>query len=237
MSNNKQAFRFNKKSIAAIAAGSAVATAIIVFLFMPSAVSPIETAIVEPQIENNPVVAEVNGQKVRLEEVKDFINIGSSQGQILDGATALDRVIIKTLLLEEAQERDIAVAISEATDDMTDMYTKNGLSLEQFKEKLSQIGVTYDQTLEMYREQMVINEMLAAEISKADIQVGDKEARAFFDDNIQAINTQIGNNTAFEDVSEQIKSMLVQQKQQQAIMDFIKDLKGNATIITYKDRL
>lgn len=191
----------------------------------------------ESQSKGNPIVAEVNGQKVRVEEVKDVIKTGFTQGQMLNSTSALDMIITKDLLLEEAQNRDITITMSDAEKKLTASYVQKGLSKEQFEEKLGEFGTTYDQTLERFREELIINELLTNEISKIGIQISDEEAKTFFDNNKEMIKTQVGNGTVFDDVSSQIKTNLLQQKQQQLVLDFIENLKSKATIITYQEML
>ena len=191
----------------------------------------------ESQTESNPIVAVINDQEIRLDEVNDIISASILQGQQLDSVTALDAIITKTLLLEEAQNRDITTSISDAEKEMTSMYIQNGLSREQFEKQLEQFGTTYDQTLEIFREELIINKMLADEISNVEIQVSDNEVKIFFEENIDMIKAQIGNSTGFDDVSSQLKTNLLQQKQQKVALDFIEDLESKAVIITYQDKL
>jgi len=191
----------------------------------------------ESQIESNPIVAVINDQEIKLDEVKDVINAGILQGQQLDSKTALDTIITKTLLLEEAQNSDITISITDAEEEMTTMYVQNGLSREQFEEKLDEFGTTYDQTLEIFRDELIINKMLADEISNVEIQVTDNEVNIFFEDNIDMIKTQFGNSTVLDDVSSQIKANLLLQKQQKVALDFIEDLESKAVIITYQEKL
>jgi len=191
----------------------------------------------ESQTESNPIVAVINDQEIRLDDVKDVINAGILQGQQLDSTTALDTIIAKTLLLEEAQNRDITESITDAEEGMTTMYTQKGLSREQFEKKLEEVGTTYDKTLETFREELIINKIAKNEISNAEIQVSDNETKIFFENNLDMIKTQFGNSTVFDDVSSQIKANLLQQKQQKILFDLIKDLKSKAMIITYQDKL
>jgi len=191
----------------------------------------------ESQTEDNPVVAEVNGQEIRLDEVNDVIKVGFSQGQRLNGASALDMIITKILLLEEAQNRDVVMTIMDAEEKLIATYTQAGLSKEQFEEKLVEAGITYEQALNGFREEFIINEMLIDEISKTEIQVSDEEVKIFFEENKDMIKAQVGNNTVFNDVSSQVKVNLLEQKQQQIVLDLIKHLEQKAMIITYEDVL
>jgi parvulin-like peptidyl-prolyl isomerase len=229
---------FNKKSVVGMVSGSAIiAIVLAVFLFMPSEMMLNEIGYAEIQDESNPIVAEINDQKIRLEDVQDAVNMETSQGQMIDSATALDRMIAKILLLEEAQARNITITMAEVEEEIISMYAQSGLSQAQFEEKLEEIGTSYDQTLEMYREELIINKMLSDEVSKAEIQISDEDAKLVFDENKNAILSQVGNSTVFEDISSQIKTTLLQQKQQKITLDIIEHLIEKAVIITYEDRL
>jgi len=196
-----------------------------------------EISKLESQIEDNPVVAEVNGQEIRLDEVNDVIKVGFSQGQRLNSASALDMIITKILLLEEAQNRDVVITIIDAEEKLIATYTQAGLSKEQFEEKLVEAGTTYEQALNGFREEFIINEVLIDEISKTEIQVSDEEVKIFFEENKDMIKAQVGNNTVFNDVSSQVKVNLLEQKQQQIVLDLIKHLEQKMMIIIYEDML
>ena len=49
-----------------------------------------ETEFTDLQDESNPIVAEINGQEIRLEDVQDAVNMETSQGQMIDNVTALE---------------------------------------------------------------------------------------------------------------------------------------------------
>ncbi len=237
MNNNSKSI-LNKKVIVGISSGSIIVVIILaLFLFMPSEITLNEIGFAEQEDENNPIVAEINDQKIRLADVQDAMNMEISQGQMIDSITVLDQMIAKILLLEEAQARNITITMTETEEEITSMYAQSGLSQAQFEEKLEEIGTTYDQTLEMYREELIINKMLADEISKAEIQISDEDAKLVFDENKDVILAQVGNSTVFEDISSQIKTTLLQQKQQTIALDIIEHLKEKAMIIKYEDRL
>jgi len=234
---NNNSIILNKKVIG-IVSGSVIAViALVLFLPVSSEIMLNEIEFTNQEDENNPVVAEVNDKKIRLNDIQDAVNMEISQGQTIDRIAALEQMIAKILLLEEAQERNITITMAEAEEEITAMYTQSGLSREQFEEKLEEIGTSYDQTLEMYREELLINKMLSDEVSKAEIQISDDEAKLVFDENKDVILAQVGNSTVFDDVSSQIKMTLLQQKQQKMALDIIEHLKEKAMVITYEDRL
>ncbi len=241
MSNANISSNLNKKLVIGIGSGVAVAAIIISVLFlMPFDMQPdkisSDNVDVTPQ-SDNPVVAEINDEVIRLNEVEDTIQTYLSQGQQLGKSTALDRIIVETLLVEEAESRDISFTLDDAEEQLTNTYQQSGLTKQQFEDRLEQLGTTYDKTLEMYQTQLIINELLTEELSDAQILVTDEEAKLFYDQNLEVIKSQMGNTTVFEDVSPQIKSTIEQQKQQQLVSDFIEELRDDAMILTYKDRL
>ena len=222
-------FSLGKKPLIGIAAAGAIIAAVLVFSQSGSSFTT--------SADSNPVVAEVDGQEILLDEVNDAVRIASTQGAKLDNSTALDQIITKTLLLEEAQRRNIVVTMDDAAKELENTYTKNGLTKQQFEDRLAQLGTTYEQTLDLFRQQMIINKVLSSEITNADIQVSDREAMAFFNDNLDQIKSQVGNNTVFDDVSSQIKDSILLQKQRQMVTDLVSKLKDQATILTFKDRM
>ena len=234
---NNNFITLNKKLVGIVSGAIVTVIILALFLSMPSEITLNETGFIEQDDENNPVVAEINDQKIRLNDVQNAVNMEISQGRMIDSATTLDRMIAKILLLEEAHARNITITMAEVEEEITSMYVQNGLSKSQFEEKLGEIGTSYDQTIEMYQEELTINKMLSDEVSKAEIQISDEEAKLVFDENKNIILSQVGNSTVFEDVSSQIKATLLQQKQQKLALDIIERLKEKAMIITYKDRL
>jgi len=64
-----------------------------------------------------------------------------------------------------------------------------------------------------------------------------EEAKNFFEENMDMIKAQTGNATVFDDVSNQIKTNLLQQKQQQTVLQFVEDLERKAMIVIYQEKL
>ena len=241
MSNTNLSTNLNKKLLIGIIGGiGSVAIIVTVLLF-----SPFDMIINENQSNDidvstqseNPIVAEINDEVIRLNHVEEIVETYLAQGQRLSKSAALDRIVVETLLLDEAEIRGIEISLQDAEEQLESNYRQNGLTEEQFSQRLEQLGTTYEKTLEMYRDQLIINDLLTEELSGTDITVSDQEAQIFYEQNIQAIKSQLGNATVFEDVSPQIKSTIQQQKQQQFVSEFIEELRDDAMIFTYKDRL
>ncbi|NIP61670.1 MAG: hypothetical protein GWN01_10935 [Nitrosopumilaceae archaeon] len=265
-SKSNPASYLNKKSIYAIAGGSVAAAIILsVFLFYPdlsgdakipgsnvaenmdipeiqsgqqSVPQSEEQSMPSAQSGENPIVAEVNGEGIHLNEVKEAQAVIQAQsGQQVQGTALLDQLVTKELLLQEADARDISITTQEAKSSLESQITQNGMTIDQFKQRLQQQGTSYEDTVSLYREQITIDALLKDAVSGTDVSVSESEAQSFFDENTDAIQNQFGEDTAYEDVSDAIKNTITQQKQQGLVTEFINELKSDAEIITYKDRL
>ncbi len=138
-------------------------------------------------------------------------------------------------MLQEAENRDISVTTQEAKASLEEQIVQNGMEVDQFKKSLQAQGTTYDDTIDLYQEQLTINELLTDETSSGSM-VSESEKESFFDENMDAIKGQFGDDVAYGDVADMIEATILQQKQQGAVMEFVNQLRGNAEIITYEDR-
>lgn len=246
----------NKKTLIISTVSAAVVIASIILVYyssdftIPSEASTIEESpmvdtespIVDtenPPVSNdNPVVAVVNDEEIRFDLVEQSQNMIQLQtGQVVDQDTTLDRLVTKTLLLQEAENRGITIPQTQAKSEFERRISQSGMSLENLKQQLQQQGTSYQETVMLFQEQLIINELLGEVISGNNIQVTDNEAKLFFEDNLEIIQNQVGSNVTYEVVSNQIKSHISQQKQEKLVSDFISDLEGEADITTFKDRM
>lgn len=188
------------------------------------------------QTGENPVIAEVNGDEIYLQELRQAQATSQAQtGQGVESTVLFDQLITKELLLQEAENRDISVTAEEAKTSLEEQIEQNGMEVDQFKQSLQAQGTTYDDTIGLYQEQLTINELLTDETSSGSV-VSESEKESFFDENMDAIKGQFGDDVAYEDVADMIEVTILQQKQQGAVMEFVNQLRGNAEIITYEDR-
>lgn len=186
------------------------------------------------QTGENPVIAEVNGEEIHLQELRQVEATAQAQtGQGVESTVLLDQLITNKILLQEAENRNISVTTQEAKASLEEQIVQNGMEVDQFKESLQAQGTTYDDTVDLYQEQLTINELLIDETSSGSA-VSESEKESFFDENIDTIKGQFGDDVAYEDVADRIEATILQQKQQGAVMEFVNQLRGNAEIITYE---
>lgn len=188
------------------------------------------------QTGENPVIAEVNGEEIYLQELRQVEAATQAQtGQGVESTVLLDQLITKEILLQEAENRNISVTTQEAKASLEEQIVQNGMEVDQFKQSLQAQGTTYDDTIDLYQEQLTINDLLTEETS-SESAVLESEKESFFDENIDTIKSQFGDDVAYEDVADMIEATILQQKQQGAVMELVNQLRGNAEIITYEDR-
>lgn len=244
---------FNKKSIAAISSGAAAIVAVVaVMMILPAIDAPdnmtnptldIDVSTSEEsdapvkQDKENPIVAAVNGEPIMFDDIQTQKNLQGSAAQDMDSAAILDQLVVRELLLQEAESRDISTTEDEAESALEQQILQSGMTNEQFKATMSQQGLTYSQVVDVFQEQLTIDALLQDEIGSNNIQVSDQESMLFFEENIKMIQDQMGADVKYDDISAQIKTTIMQQKQQELVSDFIAELESIATIIFYKDKL
>lgn len=131
------------------------------------------------------VLARVNGQEVRKDEFQALIdNMERTQGPIPSERRdevlreALDHLITRTLLEQEAKARNIAVPDADVEGQIDKMRSRFP-SEDEFKKALESRRTTVEQLRTDARTDMVITRMLDAEVASAE-PATDEEARAFY---------------------------------------------------------
>lgn len=186
----------------------------------------------------NPVIAEVNGEMIHLQELKEVqTTIHAQTGQDIQSDVLLDQLVTRTVLLQEAEDRDISVTRQEAESFLEQQISQSEMTVDQFKERLESQGADYENTVEIYQAQMTVDELLSEELSSNNLSVSDTEAKLFFDQNLDAIKSQLGDDVVYEDITDLIKNTILQQKQQDVVTKFVNQLKSDSEITTYKELL
>ena len=163
------------------------------------------------------VAAIVNGQPIsRLGVIKAL--------EKKDGKQELSSLVTQTLILQEAQKRNINVGKSEI-DDLTkkleDSLKKQGQNLDQ---ALAVQGMNRRDLEDQLRIRKLVEKMLAN-----DIKVTDKEVSDYVEKNKATIPADMKP----EDVKKTAKDQLEQQKLSTKVQSFIQDLQSKAKIMYF----
>lgn len=206
---------------------------------------------------NNKTVATVNGEEISAQQLARQANINQvlqqlnqvdpQLTQILASSEAGNKVLdqlqkakldslIDNILLEQKAE-EIGITLSQSEKD--EIYQKqkqaiigqNQISEEDFVSVLKQQGF---ETEAAYKKeftknpQIKINKLVEEEVI-AEIEITEEEMQQAYDQNKEAL-AQAGQDSSFEDLKPRLKQMLKQQKQGQAINQYLKSLREEAEI-------
>lgn len=160
------------------------------------------------------IVAMVNGEPIlRTEVIKQLEKQGGKQ--------ALNSLITKTLVLQEAKKQNITVGNDEVNKELKkieDSVSKRGQKLDQV---LSLKGTTRPEFIEQIRMQKIVEKMIGK-----DIKVTDRE----IDDYIEKNKDFIQEGTISADLKNNVKDQLNQQKLGERFQKWLSDLQKNAKI-------
>ena len=158
--------------------------------------------------------ASVNGRFItRIELIREL----EKQG----GADVLDNLITKALIFQEGKNRGIGVTEDEVNTEITrieGVVSAQGTSLD---EALMLQGQTRGDFLEQIKLQKTVEKLLAEKIV-----VTDEEVKKYYDENKQLF----GEDSKFEDVSDKVKSQLMQEKLSGEYQSWIAELRKNAKL-------
>jgi len=165
-------------------------------------------------LRNQLIVVTVNGESInRL----TLINQLEKQA----GKKVLEGLVINTLILQEAKNKNVTVGndeINAEIKNIDDNLKKQGQSLDQ---ALMLQGLTMDVVREQVKTSLIVRKLLAGKIS-----VSDKDVSDYLDKNKESIPKDAN----LEDTKKQARQQLEQQKLQEKYQEFIKSLQDKAKI-------
>jgi hypothetical protein len=206
----------------------------------------------------NQVVATVNGEDVTSQQLAQQVNVNQilqqvgqvdqQLAQLLASSEAgktilnelrkakLDSLIDNVLLEQAAEESDITLTQAEKDEiyqqQKSAIMQQNQMNEEQFLSILQQQGYENEAA---YKEefsnnpQIKINKLIEEKVL-ADIEISEEELQQAYDENKDAFAQSGQENTSFEDLKPQLEQMLKQQKQGQAINQYLDQLREDAEI-------
>ncbi len=188
------------------------------------------------------IVAKVNGQeitKTQLQNAESQIlasqNINPTslnlEGQKQLRIQALDNLISNQLVTQAANASDIAIeedAINAQVDTIKGQFQDEA----QFNELLTQQGIDMAKFRELVQSDLKVQKYLETSLDLLSIQPTEEEVLAFYNQEVEA--TKKASSTQpippLEEVSENLKNVLIQQQQQAKISAHLKELSDGANI-------
>lgn len=199
----------------------------------------------EPDLENVPeVVATVNGEEITKGEFEPTytaqFQVASLQSQ-MSGGQEVNQDQLKTqvaesmvgteLLIQEANNRDYTASqedINKTADELATMYGMQ--SREELMTTLQEQGMSEDEVNSQLATQSKINQLIAEEAG--DTTPTEEELQQAYDQ-IASQQEQSGSNTempSFEEMKPTLEEQLIMQKESQATMTLVEELRSSADI-------
>jgi parvulin-like peptidyl-prolyl isomerase len=156
-------------------------------------------------------VATVNGAPITQAE---FLRAAGQQDQ------ALQSLIDQKLILQEAKKENVTIPDSEVNSEVGTIKQQLGTD-KDFATALQRANLTEPQLREQIRTQKLAQKMGAKSVT-----ISDDEAQSFYTQNKAQYGTQ-----TFDQAKDQVKTQLLQSKQNEAIQTWIADLRSKAKIV------
>lgn len=200
----------------------------------------------EPDLEGVPdVVAEVNGQEINKEDFESAYLAQFQQmamqaqmsGQEVDQAQLKEQVaeslVAQELLTQETENRNIEASDEEVNETLTAIAAQNGLeSSEEFLAALEEQGLSEEEVLEQVASQVKVDKLVAEEAG--DITVSEEELQTFYDEiTAQQEEEDGGEMPAFEDIKPELEAQMAQQKENEAVLDLVAELREGADVTVH----
>jgi len=160
------------------------------------------------------IVATVNGKPItRIALIREL--------ELQSGKTALDNIIINSLVLQEGRKKGVSVndlAVQGEIETISQNLSSQGQDLDA---ALAAQGMTRKDL-----EKQILIQKTAEEIVKNDVEVTDEEISQYIEDNKDYIPSDMSE----EDARNSAKEQLLQQKINTAIQDLVSRLQKDAKI-------
>jgi len=140
----------------------------------------------------------------------------------------LDDLISAKLILQKAEENSIEVS-SEALDLRYDQVLTQAGGEEGLAKELSEFGVTMDELRDDLKDQIVIETYIGQTVDESSLTVSEEEIVEFH----TTVSETDESMPPLEEIREQIKAFLQNQKFNQATNDLIEGLRTDANVKTF----
>ncbi|HMB17495.1 MAG TPA: SurA N-terminal domain-containing protein [Candidatus Paceibacterota bacterium] len=171
-------------------------------------------------------VATVNGEKITQKEF-DLTKqqLSSSQASQITEQQIVDQMVINELLVQEAKNEGFETTQEEVDEQYQSIITQAG-GQEVFNKSLEQLGVTEKYIKDDIEKQLLVQKFADKQRQENDFSVTEEEASTYYDQ----LSSQQEGVPPYEEVKEQIKSQLSQQKLNNFILNIASQLKEKADI-------
>lgn len=174
--------------------GGAAISLVTLFAVCLSGVLPVHAQVADR------IVAVVNGEIITLFDLNRRFEpvMRQIEGRTLSVADEdrlkamkrqlLDRMVVDTLLMQEAERLGMRASDAEVEDQIKEMLQQNRMSEERFREELVQQGITRSQYVTELRREISINRLISTRVHNK-IAVSDQEITEYFQANMKHLGS------------------------------------------------
>jgi peptidyl-prolyl cis-trans isomerase SurA len=172
-------------------------------------------------------VAIVNGEEITSEEVASTQQLYSQQGQQVSEEDVLEQIINKIVVEQKIQEENIMITDEEAEAIIEQELSMQGATLDDYKQQLESMSMSYEDELENIKEQVKTQKYWEDELKGQTFDVSEEEALEFYEMYKSQSPEEI---PSYEELEPQIIASIEQEKQQEAINILIQEIRANADV-------
>jgi len=176
----------------------------------------------EVNMDADTAVATVNGEVITMAEVSSIQQLFAQQWQQISAEDTLEQLINQKLL----EQQVTPLSTQETENIVIEQLSVQNMTLDDYKEQIAMQGASYEEELENARQWFAIQAHLESKLG-TDFAVSDEEVRAFYDAYVQSSPEAL---PPFEEVEADIIAVVQQQKQQEAVQNYLEELRANADI-------
>jgi multidrug efflux pump subunit AcrA (membrane-fusion protein) len=173
------------------------------------------------------VVATVNNEDITSEDVAAVQQSLLQQGQQISEDDVLEYVINQKVLEQKVQQENIVVTNEEAESVIEQQLAMQGVTLDDYKQQIESMGVSYESELENIKNQIATQQFLESQLEGQIFNVTEEEAQEFYEMYKAQSPEEV---PSYEELQPQIITTLEQQKQQEAISIIIQGLRTAANV-------
>ena len=174
------------------------------------------------------IVAYVDDHPITEEEVQKAQEYLEAQSERMVNRTeAVQRMIDEKLILDDAQEHGFAQTTQETELEIGKILATRNQTLEDFRARVESQNESYEEEIEYYRKQLLIEKYLNKVITKPNVT--NAQALSYYNENKDKIFTgEVA--LSYEQISEQLRLALERKEEQEAISKYLEKLRQNANI-------
>jgi foldase protein PrsA len=175
------------------------------------------------------IVATVNGEPIsRLTYIHEMEHQIGQPG-LKSGTQALNTVVTKTLILQEAKKKNVTVSDDEINAELSKVEQSLKGSGQTLDQALASEGITRKDYSEQIKFQKLVEKLAGANVT-----VTDKEVEEYMTQNKESLPTTTEASEAAA-LKTQVKNQLKSQKESSKIQAWLQGLQKNAKINYYSD--